>query len=53
MSNSADGWTHCDLGHRHWGTVGAAGLLVAETDGVKVSQALPDSRIKRMTIAFC
>ncbi|KAA1378600.1 NUDIX domain-containing protein [Aeromicrobium fastidiosum] len=24
----ADGWTHCSLGHRHWGLVGAAGLLV-------------------------
>lgn len=24
----ADGWTHCALGHRHWGLAGAAGLLV-------------------------
>jgi ADP-ribose pyrophosphatase YjhB (NUDIX family) len=32
MSTSADGWTHCDLGHRHWGLVGAAGLLAAHTD---------------------
>jgi 8-oxo-dGTP pyrophosphatase MutT (NUDIX family) len=23
-----DGWTHCALGHRHWGRYGAAGLLV-------------------------
>ena len=23
-----DGWTHCALGHRHWGLHGAAGLLV-------------------------
>jgi 8-oxo-dGTP diphosphatase len=23
-----DGWTHCALGHRHWGTYGAAGLLL-------------------------
>lgn len=22
-----DGWTTCDLGHRHWGRYGAAGLL--------------------------
>lgn len=22
-----DGWLHCDLGHRHWGRYGAAGLL--------------------------
>jgi 8-oxo-dGTP diphosphatase len=25
---STDGWTVCDLGHRHWGRVGAAGLLL-------------------------
>lgn len=24
----ADGWTRCTLGHRHWGLVGAAGLLI-------------------------
>ncbi|CAN5293572.1 hypothetical protein BH09ACT10_BH09ACT10_26100 [soil metagenome] len=29
---SADGWTVCGLGHRHWGLVGAAGLLVMHTD---------------------
>jgi 8-oxo-dGTP diphosphatase len=23
-----DGWTRCELGHRHWGRYGAAGLLV-------------------------
>jgi 8-oxo-dGTP pyrophosphatase MutT (NUDIX family) len=23
-----DGWIECDLGHRHWGRYGAAGLLV-------------------------
>jgi 8-oxo-dGTP pyrophosphatase MutT (NUDIX family) len=23
-----DGWTTCDLGHRHWGRAGAAGLLL-------------------------
>jgi len=23
-----DGWVHCDLGHRHWGRCGAAGVLV-------------------------
>ena len=26
--NSGDGWTTCELGHRHWGLFGAAGLLV-------------------------
>jgi 8-oxo-dGTP pyrophosphatase MutT (NUDIX family) len=25
---STDGWTTCALGHRHWGTAGAAGLLL-------------------------
>ncbi|MGY1709224.1 NUDIX domain-containing protein [Geodermatophilus sp. SYSU D00758] len=28
MFTSTDGWVRCDLGHRHWGLVGAAGLLV-------------------------
>jgi 8-oxo-dGTP diphosphatase len=23
-----DGWSHCALGHRHWGLYGAAGLLL-------------------------
>ncbi|MPQ97869.1 NUDIX domain-containing protein [Modestobacter sp. I12A-02628] len=27
-SVATDGWTTCDLGHRHWGLAGAAGLLV-------------------------
>jgi len=33
--SSTDGWVTCALGHRHWGRVGAAGLLVhrAGTDG--------------------
>src|SRR4051812_14243343 len=26
--SSTDGWTVCALGHRHWGTAGAAGLLL-------------------------
>lgn len=26
--SSTDGWVTCALGHRHWGRVGAAGLLV-------------------------
>jgi 8-oxo-dGTP diphosphatase len=29
-----NGWTHCALGHRHWGLFGAAGLLL--TDRVDV-----------------
>ncbi len=31
MRGDGDGWTHCALGHRHWGLFGAAGLLL--TDG--------------------
>jgi 8-oxo-dGTP diphosphatase len=27
-----DGWTQCQLGHRHWGLFGAAGLLVESVD---------------------
>ncbi len=31
---NADGWTRCAQGHRHWGLVGAAGLLVVhDADG--------------------
>ena len=26
--SDGDGWTHCALGHRHWGVHGAAGLLL-------------------------
>ena len=35
MLSSTDGWVTCALGHRHWGRVGAAGLLVhrAGADG--------------------
>ncbi|MCL8251742.1 NUDIX domain-containing protein [Aeromicrobium fastidiosum] len=31
----ADGWTRCDQGHRHWGLVGAAGLLVVHDADAK------------------
>ena len=27
-----DGWTHCALGHKHWGIFGAAGLLLRHGD---------------------
>jgi 8-oxo-dGTP pyrophosphatase MutT (NUDIX family) len=35
---SADGWTTCAQGHRHWGRIGAAGLLLHRTgpDGAEV-----------------
>jgi 8-oxo-dGTP diphosphatase len=29
-----DGWTHCELGHKHWGLYGAAGLLLWHGDRV-------------------
>ena len=31
MDPTTDGWTVCDLGHRHWGRAGAAGLLLHRT----------------------
>jgi 8-oxo-dGTP pyrophosphatase MutT (NUDIX family) len=31
VSFSTDGWAFCDLGHRHWGRAGAAGLLLHRT----------------------
>lgn len=30
MEHDGNGWVRCDLGHRHWGRHGAAGLLVAD-----------------------
>ena len=27
-----DRWHQCDAGHTHWGTQGAAGLLIRHTD---------------------
>ncbi|MCW2777138.1 MAG: hydrolase [Frankiales bacterium] len=32
MGGDGDGWTDCGLGHRHWGTAGAAGLLLTAPD---------------------
>lgn len=34
VSGDGNGWVQCDLGHRHWGRFGAAGLLI--TDGARV-----------------
>lgn len=28
MQHDGNGWVHCELGHRHWGRHGAAGLLL-------------------------
>lgn len=33
MDPLTDGWTVCDLGHRHWGRAGAAGLLLHREGG--------------------
>lgn len=30
MEHDGNGWVRCDLGHRHWGRHGAAGLLIAD-----------------------
>ena len=38
MFSSTDGWVGCSLGHRHWGLLGAAGILVhrAGRDGTEL-----------------
>ena len=30
MEHDGNAWVHCDLGHRHWGRYGAAGLLIVD-----------------------
>ncbi len=32
MERDGNGWVECDLGHRHWGLYGAAGLLLHNAD---------------------
>jgi 8-oxo-dGTP pyrophosphatase MutT (NUDIX family) len=32
-SRDGNGWVRCDLGHRHWGRFGAAGLLAFVSEG--------------------
>ena len=43
MLASTDGWITCALGHRHWGRVGAAGLLL-HRDGVHGPELLLQHR---------
>jgi len=39
-----DGWARCDLGHRHWGTYGAAGLLAVHHDATAGPRVLMQKR---------
>jgi len=38
-----NGWKRCDLGHRHWGRFGAAGLLVAAPENGSAGRAADGS----------
>lgn len=33
VQHDGNGWVRCDLGHRHWGRFGAAGLLLIDRAG--------------------
>ncbi|SDF66596.1 NUDIX domain-containing protein [Klenkia brasiliensis] len=44
-TSPTDGWTTCALGHRHWGLVGAAGLLV-HRPGPGGTEALLQHRVE-------
>lgn len=39
-----DGWVWCDLGHRHWGLFGAAGLLLRRPGAAGVDEVLLQHR---------
>lgn len=41
MHGDGDGWVVCDLGHRHWGRHGAAGLLLAEPGRIVLQHRAP------------
>ena len=43
MFSSTDGWVTCSFGHRHWGLLGAAGLLV-HRDGARGVELLLQHR---------
>ncbi|SDJ19033.1 ADP-ribose pyrophosphatase YjhB, NUDIX family [Frankineae bacterium MT45] len=36
-----DGWVRCELGHRHWGRFGAAGLLIKDGDSFVLQHRAP------------
>jgi hypothetical protein len=38
-TSSGDGWVSCRCGERHWGTHGAAGLLLACGSWVRIQAA--------------
>lgn len=41
MHGDGDGWVVCDLGHRHWGRHGAAGLLLAAPGRIVLQHRAP------------
>lgn len=41
MQGDGDGWVVCDLGHRHWGRYGAAGLLLAARGRIVLQHRAP------------
>ena len=44
MERDGNGWVECDLGHRHWGLHGAAGLLLHTADADGTLRALLQHR---------
>jgi 8-oxo-dGTP pyrophosphatase MutT (NUDIX family) len=44
VERDGNGWVECELGHRHWGLHGAAGLLLHAVDGHGVPRVLLQHR---------
>lgn len=44
MRGDGDGWVECGRGHRHWGRLGAAGLLLRAVDDEGVVRVLAQHR---------